>query len=147
MERAEKRRDARTARQYIASLLREVPKSSHIQMVNEFIKENFTSRGLCAIAAIHEGLHEFDAKKDSPHVHILVSVRPLKDQEFSRRKNRVLDSRSHLLTLWRHWADLLNREYERFKLPYHVSPEKQRYIDHSHDHDHDYEHDALARTR
>lgn len=149
MERAEKRRDARTARQYIASLPREVPKSSHIEMVTAFINKNFTSRGLCAVAAIHEGRDESDAKKNNPHVHILVSSRPLKGQEFSRCKDRVLDSRPHLLTLRRCWADLVNREYERFKRPFRVSPEKLHYIDHVHDHDHDhgYDHDAPARTR
>lgn len=126
MEKAEKRKDARTARQYIASLPREVPQTAQIRIVGNFIEENFTNNGICALAAIHHGRDELDAKRNNPHVHILVSTRKADATGFCRKKERVLDAQSHLVRLRRQWADAQNREYARYQLPYRISPEMLR---------------------
>ena len=123
MEQAETRRDARTARQYIASLPREVPQVSQVRIVESFIAENFTKNGICALAAIHHGRDELDAKKHNPHVHILISTRKAESTGFCRKKERVLDTQTHLVRLRTQWADAQNREYERYDLPYRIRPE------------------------
>lgn len=126
IERAEKRSDARTAHQYVASLPNNLPPKSIIKIAEEFIKTNFVSEGLCVIAAIHEGHNEFDAKKNNPHLHILVSTRKVEPNGFNRKKWRVLNSRSYLIMLRRRFAEIQNREYEYYQLPYRVSPDKER---------------------
>ena len=54
---AEKRYDARTAREFKGSLPNELSLQSQIQIVDAFVQKSFISHGLCAIEAIHEGRH------------------------------------------------------------------------------------------
>lgn len=132
MEQAEKRRDARIARQYILCLPRELPPSAHKRMIKQFIQDNFTSRNLCAIAAIHNGLNPDDILKSNPHAHIIVSTRSVGKEGFSKKKDRDLDSKPHLRGLMNKWRDMQNQECEKYNLPDRLSPrfkedlEKQR---------------------
>jgi len=135
MESAEKRCNSRTARQYILNLPNTLPQITQIELIRKFIKENFVSRDLCVIAAIHDGKNNQDSRKNNPHVHILVSTRPINGQQFDKHKDRVLDSKEHLETLRLHWAEAQNHEFERFKLPYRVTAEKERPEEREHIHD------------
>lgn len=123
IEEAETRYDARTARQFIASLPNELSYQDDIQIVQEYITENFLQHGLCAIAAIHTGIHETDSSRDNPHAHIIVPTRTLDDCGFSRKKFREFDRKENM-SRWRQtWADVQNSAYERNALPIRVSHE------------------------
>lgn len=120
---AEKRYDARTAREFIGSLPNELSASEEIKIVSEYIDHNFLSNGLCAVAAIHEGKNEADPSRNNPHVHILVSTRTIEPDGFDRRKDREHDKREYI-NIWREqWALVQNRAYERNGLELRVSHE------------------------
>jgi len=109
---AEKRCDSRTLRTIRASLPNELPLSKHIEMVREYVADNFVSQGMCAVVAIHEGKNA-DPSKNNPHVHILLTTREATPNGFSPKKNRAWDKRANV-TLWRkQWAAIQNRAYER----------------------------------
>lgn len=118
---AEVRYDARTARELKGSLPNELPVHEQVRIVSEFVTENFVSRGLCAIAAIHEGRNEADPSRNNPHAHILVPTRTIGRDGFSEKKDRESDKRD-FLNAWREsWATVQNRAYERNGLDVRVS--------------------------
>ena len=120
---AETRIDARTAREFKCSLPNELPLDEQIRIVEEFIRDNFTQAGLCAIAAIHEGKNKDDPTRDNPHVHIIVSTRTVGPDGFNKKKDREHDKRLYI-NIWREqWALVQNRAYERNRLDIRVSHE------------------------
>lgn len=123
IDRAEKRCDARTAREFKCSLPNELSAQELIRIVSEYIDANFTSQGLSAIAAIHEGRNKLDPSKNNPHVHIIVPTRVVGPDGFSTKKDREHDKRKYI-PLWREqWAEVQNRAYERCRLDIRVSHE------------------------
>lgn len=123
IERAEKRCDARTAREFKGSLPNELPLREQIRIVSSFIEHNFIRQGLCAVAAIHQGKNVEDPSRDNPHVHIIVPTRTVEPEGFSKKKDREHDKREYI-GIWREqWAFVQNRAYERNGLEIRVSHE------------------------
>ena len=123
IDKAEKRYDARTAREFIGSLPNELPTHELIQIVQEYVSENFVKHDLCAIAAIHEGRNETDPSKNNPHVHILVSTRTVGPDGFNKKKDRERNNIKYI-DIWRgEWAQVQNKAYERNGYDIHVSHE------------------------
>lgn len=123
IEGAETRRDARTARQFIASLPNELPPGELVRIAHEFIECNFVSYGLCAIAAIHRGINADDPSRNNPHVHIIVPTRTVETDGFCRLKDREHDKRQYIHVWREQWAEVQNRAYERNQLDIRVSHE------------------------
>lgn len=124
IESAEIRWDARTARQFIASLPNELPHGELVRIVYEFIENNFVVYGLCAIAAIHKGYNHDDPSKNNPHVHIIVPTRTVGEGGFSKWKDREHDKKKYI-NIWREqWAKVQNRAYERNRLDTRVSHDR-----------------------
>ena len=71
VERAEKTKDSRLARELIVALPLELPAEEWKAILTEYITEHFVSDGMCADVAIH------DTDGHNPHAHILLTVRPL----------------------------------------------------------------------
>ena len=71
VERAEKTKDSRLARELIVALPVELPAEKWKTILTEYISEQFASDGMCADVAIH------DTDGHNPHAHILLTVRPL----------------------------------------------------------------------
>lgn len=86
IETAERRCDARTAREFKASLPNELPFAELQNIVATYITDNFIKYHLCAISAIHEGRNLSDPSKNNPHVHIIVPTRPVEPSGFSEKK-------------------------------------------------------------
>lgn len=123
IDKAERRYDARTAREFKGSLPNELPSHELIQIVTDYIENNFVNQNLCAIAAIHEGRNKNDPSKNNPHVHIIVPTRSVGTDGFSKKKNRDLDNKKNIV-IWREqWAAVQNRAYERNGLDIRVSHE------------------------
>ncbi len=72
MEKIEKAKDSQLAREIEIALPIELDREQQIQLVREYVKENFVSVGMCTDFAIH---HKQDG---NPHVHIMLTMRPLK---------------------------------------------------------------------
>ena len=74
VERAEKTKDSRLARELVVALPVELNKEQWINLLTEYIQNNFVADGMCADVAIH------DTDGHNPHAHIMLTVRPLDDK-------------------------------------------------------------------
>ena len=73
MEQIEKARDSQLAREIEAALPRELSREQQLALVRAYVKDNFVDKGMCADFAIH------DKGTGNPHVHIMLTLRPLKE--------------------------------------------------------------------
>ena len=73
VEANEKTKDSQLAREFIAALPVELGKCQWIDLLSEFIQDNFVSDGMCADVAIH------DTDGQNPHAHIMLTMRPLNE--------------------------------------------------------------------
>ena len=73
VEQIEKARDSQLAREIEAALPRELTREQQLALVRAYVKDNFVDKGMCADFAIH------DKGTGNPHVHIMLTVRPLKE--------------------------------------------------------------------
>ena len=67
-------KDSRLAREFVVALPMELSREQQIELLQDFIREQFVSDGMCADAAIH------DTDGHNPHAHILLTVRPLDER-------------------------------------------------------------------
>ena len=74
VEEVETAKDSRLAREFVVALPIELSREEQIELLQEFIQEQFVSDGMCADAAIH------DTDGHNPHAHILLTVRPLDER-------------------------------------------------------------------
>lgn len=135
VERVEKRRDARLAREVVIALPNELSIDEHIKLVREYVNGSFVSQGMCADIAIHSGHqhrkddqhieaeHDNIIRPQNPHAHILLADRPVGERGFEAKKNRAWNDHQNV-ELWREqWAKAQNRELERKKLDVRVNHE------------------------
>jgi len=121
IEEAESRKDARTAREFKASLPNELPYYELVRIVEEFVETNFIKLGLPVVAAIHKGINVKAPERNNPHVHIIVPTRTVNADGFSKNKYSPLNAREYI-RIWRaRWSDAQNRAYERCGLDVRVS--------------------------
>ena len=74
VEEVETAKDSRLAREFVVALPIELSREQQIELLQDFIREQFVADGMCADAAIH------DTDGHNPHAHILLTVRPLDEQ-------------------------------------------------------------------
>ena len=74
VEEVETAKDSRLAREFVVALPIELSREQQIELLQDFIREQFVSDGMCADAAIH------DTDGHNPRAHILLTVRPLDEQ-------------------------------------------------------------------
>ena len=74
VEEVETAKDSRLAREFVVALPIELNREEQIELLQEFVREQFVADGMCADAAIH------DTDGHNPHAHILLTVRPLDEQ-------------------------------------------------------------------
>ena len=130
VEQIEKAKDSQLARDIEAALPRELSREQQLALVRSFIQDNFVDKGMCADFALH------DKGTGNPHVHILLTMRPLKENgewgakcrkvyDLDERGQRIPDGKggwkNHRedttdwndkgnVELWREaWADYVNR--------------------------------------
>ena len=74
VEEVETSKDSRLAREFVVALPIELNREEQIELLQEFVREQFVADGMCADAAIH------DTDGHNPHAHILLTVRPLDER-------------------------------------------------------------------
>ena len=74
VEEVETAKDSRLAREFVVALPIEPNREEQIELLQEFVREQFVADGMCADAAIH------DTDGHNPHAHILLTVRPLDER-------------------------------------------------------------------
>lgn len=73
VEEAEKTKDSRLAREFVVALPVELGQDEWTALLTDFIQANFVSEGMCTDVCIH------DTDGHNPHAHMMVTVRPLKE--------------------------------------------------------------------
>ena len=134
VEKIEKSKNSQLAREIELAIPKELPPEQQIELVREYVKDNFVSAGMCADIAIHY-------KKDgNPHAHIMLTMRPLnengewgakskkeyitdkngeriklKNGNFKTKKVDTVDwNEQSKAELWRSkWAELANKYLEQ----------------------------------
>ena len=71
VEETEKTKDSRLAREFVVALPTELNRDEWIELLCEYVKDNFVNDGMCADVCIH------DTDGHNPHAHIMLTVRPL----------------------------------------------------------------------
>lgn len=79
----ETRVDAQLARELIIALPEELTRAENIALVREFVRDNFTSKGMVADWVYHD-------KDGNPHIHLMTTLRPLTEEGFGAKKVPVL---------------------------------------------------------
>ena len=73
VEMVEKARDAQLAREIEISLPVELNREEQLRLARSFIRDTFVAAGMCADFSIH------DKKDGNPHFHVMLTIRPLKE--------------------------------------------------------------------
>ena len=105
---AEKRKDARTAREVNIALPRELTPEQQREAVQEFVQAAFVERGMVADVALHEGHND---QEPNPHAHILLTTRTLMADGFGP-KNRDWNAKELLVTWRTQWEITCNEALE-----------------------------------
>ena len=75
VEKIEKSKNSQLAREIEIALPKELNREKQIELVREYVKENFVKVGMCADIALH------DKNDGNPHAHILLTMRPLNEDK------------------------------------------------------------------
>ena len=110
VEAAERRGDARLAKEITLAIPVELSRDDKILLVSEYIQKNFVDSGMIADINYH------DLESENPHAHIMVSTRDLKVDDKGEvtfgNKNRSWDDWNHTDLLVKNrsdWAIITNR--------------------------------------
>ena len=142
VERQEKGGKAQLAREYEVALPIELSRDEQIELVRDYVRENFVKKGMCADFAVH------DKGDGNPHAHIMLTMRPIEqsgewgakqkkeyllDKDGNKQydpKKKTYKCRTVKTTDWdtqdflqrsrENWAAIVNRELEKKNLPQRV---------------------------
>ena len=95
VEMVEKARDAQLAREFEISLPVELSFEENLKLIRAYVKDNFADAGMCADLCVH------DKGDGNPHAHVLLTMRPLKeDGTWGAKCRKVydLDKQGNLLS-------------------------------------------------
>ena len=96
VEKIEKSKNSQLAREIEVALPKELDREKQINLVREYVKENFVKVGMCADIALH------DKNDGNPHCHILLTMRPLNEDTTGGAKSKkeyILDENGEKVKL------------------------------------------------
>ena len=96
VEKIEKSKNSQLAREIEIALPKELNREKQIELVREYVKENFVKVGMCADIALH------DKNDGNPHCHILLTMRPLNEDTTwgaKSKKEYILDENGEKVKL------------------------------------------------
>lgn len=96
VEKIEKSKNSQLAREIEIALPKELNREKQINLVREYVKENFVKVGMCADIALH------DKNDGNPHAHILLTMRPLNEDTTwgaKSKKEYILDENGEKVKL------------------------------------------------
>ena len=96
VEKIEKSKNSQLAREIEIALPKELDMEKQIELVRNYVKENFVDVGMCADIAIH------DKNDGNPHAHILLTMRPLNEDKTwgaKSKKEYILDENGEKVKL------------------------------------------------
>ena len=96
VQKIEKQKNAQLCREVEVALPIEFSRNEQIEVVREYIKKNFTDKGMIADWSLH------DKSDGNPHAHILLTMRPLKpngEWETKRKDRYALDENGNKIPI------------------------------------------------
>ena len=96
VEKIEKSKNSQLAREIEITLPQELDREKQIELVREYVKENFVKVGMCADIALH------DKNDGNPHAHILLTMRPFNEDKTwgaKSKKEYILDENGEKVKL------------------------------------------------
>ena len=96
VEKIEKSKNSQLAREIEIALPKELNREKQIELVREYVKENFVKAGMCADIALH------DKNDGNPHAHILLTMRPFNEDTTwgaKSKKEYILDENGEKVKL------------------------------------------------
>lgn len=118
VEKLEKRKDARLAREILVSIPKELTNEQIGRLLGKFVRTQFVQQGMIADIAFH------NLGKHNPHAHILLTTRTITEKGFGQ-KNRSWDKTEKLLQWRKAWADACNEFLDEDNQIDHRSLEEQ----------------------
>ncbi|HUO30700.1 MAG TPA: MobQ family relaxase, partial [Bryobacteraceae bacterium] len=105
VETTEKRKDAQLAREIEISLPRELTQAQAVGLAQDFVREQFVTRGMVADLNVHWG--RTANGEDQPHAHVMLTMREVGPDGFGKKVREW--NRTELLVGWRErWAEVAN---------------------------------------
>lgn len=111
VESFERRKDAQLAREFVLGLPCQLDHDQRRELVETFIRREFTSQGLIADWAIHAPNEKGDDRNH--HAHVMVTLRSVSSEGFAEHKDRSFNARDQLRDWRESWADIQNQAFER----------------------------------
>ena len=96
VEKIKKSKNSQLAREIETTLPKELDREKQIELVREYVKENFVNVGMCADIALH------DKNDGNPHAHILLTMRPFNEDKSwgaKSKKEYILDENGEKVKL------------------------------------------------
>ncbi len=87
VEKTEKRKDARTAKEFKITLPCELTNEQNIKLLREYLKKNFTDKGIICDFVIHN-----DKDNKNPHAHVMITTREITPTGFGKKGRNILCS-------------------------------------------------------
>ena len=113
VEAMEKRIDAQLAREIDIALPHELTRDQRIDLVRDFVAEQFVSRGMVADFAVHEPVEARGDDRRNHHAHIMLTLRRATPDGLDRVKTREWNARDQLEQWRAEWQVHANRALER----------------------------------
>ncbi|GFE72051.1 MobQ family relaxase [Chroococcus sp. FPU101] len=110
VEAAENRKDSQLAREFNIALPVELSNELRKDLAKSYVQEQFVNRGMIADVAFH------DLYSDNPHFHVLLTMRDITEQGFSKKKNRDWNSTELLVEQREAWANHVNAALKKIGL-------------------------------
>jgi Ti-type conjugative transfer relaxase TraA len=88
VERLEKRDNASLAREIEFSLPVELTEEQNIKLAHDYIRDTLVARGMIADWSVHMD------DPNNPHVHVMLTMRPLTEDGFGKKKKAVIDQKT-----------------------------------------------------
>jgi Ti-type conjugative transfer relaxase TraA len=106
VERSERRKDAQVARELEIALPVELSKDQQVELMRDFVRRSFVSKGMVADFAIHRD------NPENPHAHLLLTTRSVTETGFGL-KRRDWNAKAQLVAWRGEWAQSANEHLAR----------------------------------
>ena len=106
VEAVEKRKDSQLAREIMVALPNELTKAQRLELVRNYISEQFTTKGMIADLAIHAPNRKGDNR--NYHAHILLTMRKITAEGFGN-KERAWNAKANIYQWREQWQHHTNR--------------------------------------
>lgn len=106
VEVAEKRKDSQLAREIMVALPNELTEAQRLELVRNYITEQFTTKGMIADLAIHAPNRKGDNR--NYHAHILLTMRKISPEGFGN-KERAWNAKANIYQWREQWQHHTNR--------------------------------------